>query len=130
MRFRKTEDDILISRDVVAPTVELSIEVKTNVLNSNGFNDIIFKRNNINLASLTATEFKTVSDVHLVSQGQVKTNIYNSYDETDPSFRRYNDEYIAFKSNPLTITHPLVEIPAGKGLMSPQIYTNEIKSRV
>ena len=50
--------------------------VKSNVLNSNGANDIVFKRNDVDMFKFTATDLITESNTYLVSQGQVKCDIY------------------------------------------------------
>ena len=60
---------------------------------SNGNNDVVFKRNDVGKITLTATDLKTEPNIHLVSQGQVKSNIYNSNGDNDAVFYIYGTEY-------------------------------------
>ena len=129
MRFRKTEDDVLFSKDIDAPNIKSSSEVKTNVLNSNGLNDIVFKRNDVNKVSLTANDLITEANVNVVSQGQFKRDIYNSYGDDNVSFRRYGTEYLVLNSNPAPIVIPCVQVPDGIGFTCEKFFTNEIRCR-
>ena len=129
MRFRKTEDDILVSKDIQGVNLTVSGEVKSNALNSDGINDIVFKRNNTNKLTLTGTEFKTETGVNIVGKGEVKCNTFNSDGNSDVSFKRNGIEYMLLNNDPNNFAFSAVEFGTGICLITEKVFTDQLRNK-
>lgn len=125
IRFRKTQDDITISKDVKGVNLTVSGKVNTNTIDSNGVAIIVLKRNGVDVFRLNGTELLTEPNVHFISQGQVKSNLYNSNGNNNVGFYRFGTEYIKLNATPATVSLPCVEIATGVGLTSNIIWTDD-----
>ena len=129
MRFRKTEDDILVSKDIQGVNLTVSGEVKTNVLNSDGLDDIVLKRNNANIASLTATDFKTETGIDIISNGEVKCNKFESVGNANVEFYRNGNKSFSLQQSVSGFAYPAIVQPTDFVFITDKIFCDELRNR-
>ena len=82
---------------VQCDNVIVSDDVKTDVIDSNGANDLTLKRTTFDICYLNNNSLELNAGINLVAPAQVQANTYNSFDDSSILFSRSSEEFIRFR---------------------------------
>ena len=125
-RLNKTNETVNYIKDIVINNANQS---NANIINTNGNSNLFFQRNDVDMFKFTTTDLITEPNIHLVSQGQVKCDIINSYGDDNLSIRRYGTEYLLLNSNPAPVVIPCVGVASGIGFTCEKFFCDEFRSK-
>ena len=92
----EVQGDSQFSGDIVIDTGK---SVKTNTINSNGDNDLVFQRNDNEFLRLDKTNDNITCSKEIVAGGGIKCNTYDSDGDSNVIFKRFDTSLITLNSS-------------------------------